>query len=137
MFDIQTSKYGISALTKSPMITCSLFCSGLVSTCQNCTTMKPLFQTHVPCTRFITSAAILGSISIAVTCFDFSSILTVKFPVPGPTSRTLSVGFKFAYVQYERRIMKKQSQTTNSVYDSKLKVSTFITSVMRDNVHYL
>jgi len=52
-------------------------------------------NTYVPCTRFITSAAMRGSISIAVTCFAWSRILTVRFPVPGPTSSTLSVGFRF------------------------------------------
>ena len=51
---------------------------------------------YVPCTRFITSAAIRGSISIAVTCFACSRIFTVRFPVPGPTSSTFSVGFRFA-----------------------------------------
>lgn len=70
--------------------------------------------THFPWTLFVNSAAIRGSISIAVTCFAFSNIRTVRFPVPGPdetsfndnrkkmenqywpTSSTLSVGRKFA-----------------------------------------
>lgn len=45
----------------------------------------------------MTSAAILGSISTAVTLLAFSNIFTVRFPVPGPTSRTLSVGLRFAW----------------------------------------
>lgn len=53
-------------------------------------------RAHFPCTRFVSSAAMRGSISTAVTCFAFSNIRTVKFPVPGPTSRTLSVGRRFA-----------------------------------------
>lgn len=53
--------------------------------------------THFPWTRFVTSAAIRGSISTAVTCFAFSRIRTVRFPVPGPTSRTLSVGRRLAW----------------------------------------
>jgi hypothetical protein len=32
-----------------------------------------------------------------VTCLAFSRILTVRLPVPGPTSRTLSVGLRFAF----------------------------------------
>ena len=56
-------------------------------------------NTHVPCTRFITSAAIRGSISTAVTFLAFSKILTVRLPVPGPTSSTLSVGLRFACVE--------------------------------------
>jgi hypothetical protein len=79
-----------------------------------------MFKTHVPCTRFITSAAIRGSISIAVTCFAFSKIFTVKFPVPGPTSKTLSVGLRFACVWYQfnsvlsRAGKKKESELTAS-----------------------
>ena len=40
---------------------------------------------------------ILGSNSTAITFFAFSNILTVRFPVPGPTSRTTSVGLRFAF----------------------------------------
>ncbi len=47
------------------------------------------FGQNPPCTRLVTSAAILGSNSTAMTFFAFSSILTVKLPVPGPTSRTI------------------------------------------------
>jgi hypothetical protein len=39
----------------------------------------------------------LGSISQATTLLAFSSNLTVKFPVPGPTSSTTSDGLIFAY----------------------------------------
>lgn len=52
--------------------------------------------TYLPCTRFVSSAAMRGSISTAVQCFAFSNIRTVRFPVPGPTSRTLSVGRRLA-----------------------------------------
>lgn len=45
----------------------------------------------------MTSAAIRGSNSIAMSFFDFSNILTVKLPVPGPISRTVSVGFSSAF----------------------------------------
>ena len=55
----------------SPSKTSSRFCSGL------------------PCTRFVTSAAIRGSSSTAMTFLAFSRILTVRLPVPGPTSRTI------------------------------------------------
>jgi hypothetical protein len=69
---IQTSKYGNSGIfTTSPMSTSSRFCSGF------------------PCTRLVTSAAIRGSSSTAMTFFAFSRIFTVKFPDPGPTSRTI------------------------------------------------
>ena len=54
----------------SPRRISSRFCSGL------------------PCTRFVSSAAIRGSISTAITFRAFSKILTVRLPVPGPTSRT-------------------------------------------------
>jgi hypothetical protein len=37
-----------------------------------------------------------GSISTAVHDLHFSNILTVRFPVPGPTSRTTSVERKLA-----------------------------------------
>lgn len=49
--------------------------------------------TYVPITLFFTSAIILGSISHAITVFATSNIFTVKFPVPGPTSSTVSVDF--------------------------------------------
>ena len=39
---------------------------------------------------------ILGSNSTAITFFAFSNMRTVKFPVPGPTSRTTSEGLRFA-----------------------------------------
>ena len=50
---------------------------------------RPDSRLNPPCTRFVTSAAILGSNSTAMTFFAFSSILTVRLPVPGPTSRTI------------------------------------------------
>lgn len=95
VFEMQTSKYGKSALTKSPMMISSFLCSGL-GRFNNCTRVSRWRSTHFPWTRFVSSAAILGSISTAVTCFAFSRILTVRFPVPGPTSRTLSVGLRLA-----------------------------------------
>jgi hypothetical protein len=75
---MQTSKCGSSVLITSPNITFSRFASG------------------VPCTRFVNSAAIRGSISTAVTDFAALRISTVKLPVPGPTSRTWSVCFRLA-----------------------------------------
>lgn len=54
-------------------------------------------RTYFPWTRFVNSAAMRGSISTAVTCFACSRMRTVKLPVPGPTSSTLSVGRRFAY----------------------------------------
>lgn len=76
---MHTSNGGNSVLITSPNSTSSLFCSGR------------------PCTRFVTSAAIRGSSSTAITFFAFSRIRTVKFPVPGPTSRTTSEGLRFAF----------------------------------------
>lgn len=70
MLLIHTSKYGSSVLITSPSIKLNLFSSGL------------------PCTLLVTSAAIRGSISTAMTLFALSRILTVKFPDPGPTSKT-------------------------------------------------
>ncbi len=68
---MQTSKYGSSVLITSPSMTSRRFCSGF------------------PCTRFVTSAAMRGSSSTAITFFAFSRIFTVRFPVPGPTSSTI------------------------------------------------
>mmetsp|Transcript_14383 Transcript_14383/g.44895 ORF Transcript_14383/g.44895 Transcript_14383/m.44895 type:complete len:209 (-) Transcript_14383:105-731(-) len=73
MFATITSKKGCSALTKSPWMICSLGASG------------------VPCTRFCSSTTIRGSSSTATTRFATSSSLSVKLPVPGPTSHTTSV----------------------------------------------
>ncbi len=75
---MHTSKYGSSALTKSPIMTSSLRCSGL------------------PCTRLVTSAAMRGSISTATTLRHASRMRTVRLPVPGPTSSTISVGLREA-----------------------------------------
>lgn len=52
--------------------------------------------THVPSTRFITSRTIRVSSSTAITRFACSSRRTVRFPVPGPISRTTSVRFTAA-----------------------------------------
>lgn len=52
--------------------------------------------THVPRTRFCTSAAIRGSISLAITRLHAGRMRTVRLPVPGPTSRTTSVGLSSA-----------------------------------------
>lgn len=57
----------------------------------------PSHATHVPNTRFCTSAAILGSISTATTFRVAGRIRTVRLPVPGPTSRTTSVGLRLAW----------------------------------------
>jgi hypothetical protein len=56
------------------------------------------WRTYLPWTRFVSSAAMRGSISTAVQCFALSNISTVRFPVPGPTSRTLSVGRRLAWI---------------------------------------
>lgn len=45
----------------------------------------------------LTSAAMRGSSSTAMTLRAFSRIRTVKLPVPGPTSRTVSVGLRSAF----------------------------------------
>ena len=86
------------AFTKSPMMISSFLCSdlrdeSLIRYAQTHTNGS----THLPCTRFVNSAAMRGSISTAVTCFAFSNMRTVRLPVPGPTSSTLSVGRKLAY----------------------------------------
>lgn len=60
-------------MTTSPNNTSSRFCSGL------------------PWTRLVTSAAILGSSSTAMTFLAFSRIFTVRLPVPGPTSSTICI----------------------------------------------
>ena len=75
---MQTSICGSSILMTSPIKTSNFLCSGL------------------PCTRLVTSAAILGSSSIQMHFFAFSKMRTVKLPVPGPTSRTVSVGLRKA-----------------------------------------
>ena len=93
---MQTSKYGRVALTKSPIMISSFFCSGLATAGKPCDVNRSQF-THFPWTRFVNSAAMRGSISTAVTCFAFSKMRTVRLPVPGPTSSTLSVGRKLAY----------------------------------------
>ena len=87
-------------------------------------------KTHVPCTRFITSAAIRGSISIAVTCLAFSKIFTVKFPVPGPTSRTLSVGLRFALWNPKKisLFLSRAEKKTKKEKDQKLTASTILTA---------
>ena len=76
---MQTSKPGSSVLITSPSKTSSFRCCG------------------VPWTRLVTSAAILGSNSTQMHFFARSSIRTVRFPVPGPTSRTVSVGLRYAF----------------------------------------
>jgi hypothetical protein len=97
VLEMHTSKYGRSALTKSPMMSSNFRCSGLYTNQHHSlTTLPSLALTHLPNTRFVTSLAIRGSISTATTFRHCSNIRTVKFPVPGPTSRTTSVCFKFA-----------------------------------------
>lgn len=98
---MQTSKYGKSVLTKSPTRMLSFRCSGLEIARSAANRIKLALQqatlaTYLPCTRFVSSAAIRGSISTAVHDLHFSKIRTVKLPVPGPTSRTTSEGRKFA-----------------------------------------
>lgn len=94
---MQTSKYGRSAFTKSPIISSNFRCSGLPHHQPvSLATHHHHAGTHLPKTRFVTSLAIRGSISTATTFRHCSRIRTVKFPVPGPTSRTTSVCFRFA-----------------------------------------
>uniref|UniRef100_A0A0K8RA24 Hipothetical protein n=1 Tax=Ixodes ricinus TaxID=34613 RepID=A0A0K8RA24_IXORI len=68
------SKNGSSDLSTSPTRIWSLLCI------------------WVPWTRFCSSATRRVSTSQATTFLAFSSSLTVMLPVPGPTSRTTSVG---------------------------------------------
>lgn len=74
--------------------------------------------TNFPWTRFVTSAAMRGSISMAMTCFAFSRMRTVRFPVPGPTSRTLSVGRRFAWRGSVSSVMLRCVPATHLVYNS-------------------
>ena len=76
---MQTSNCGRSVLITSPSMTSNFLCSG------------------VPCTRFVTSAAIRGSNSTHIHFFARSRMRTVRLPVPGPTSRTVSVGLRYAF----------------------------------------
>ena len=48
---------------------------------------------------------------MAVVSFDFSRIFTVKFPVPGPTSMTLSVGLRFAFSKYSDGTLESHNAT--------------------------
>lgn len=59
--------------------------------------------THFPMNRFLTSAAIRGSISTATHFLTFSRIRTVRLPVPGPTSSTTSVGLRNAWESSQPR----------------------------------
>ena len=61
---------------------------------------------------------------MAVVCFDFSRIFTVRFPVPGPTSMTLSVGLRFAFNEHSENTILKSHDDTDCVYYSKTKIST-------------
>ena len=70
---MQTSKGGSSVLMTSP--------SSIVR--------RELIE-GIDWTRLVNSAAIRGSISTAVTDFAAFRISIVRFPVPGPTSRTWS-----------------------------------------------
>lgn len=59
--------------------------------------------TYLPMNRFLTSAAIRGSISTATHFLTFSRIRTVRLPVPGPTSSTTSVGLRNAWESSQPR----------------------------------
>lgn len=88
-------------MTKSPTRMLSFRCSGLMSMWRRQSPEEKNgsedgFLTHFPCTRFVNSAAMRGSISTAVHDLHFSRIRTVRLPVPGPTSRTTSEGRRFA-----------------------------------------
>lgn len=75
---MQTSKYGSSVFMTSPRMTSRRFWAG------------------VPWKRLVTSAAIRGSNSTAIVFLAFSKIFAVKFPVPGPISRTTSLCLRSA-----------------------------------------
>lgn len=79
VFEMHTSCGGKSSLIASPNNTSNFFCDG------------------VPITRLVISLAIRGSNSTATSFFAFSRMRTLMLPVPGPISRTVSVGFRPAF----------------------------------------
>lgn len=98
-------------MTKSPIMISSLRCSGLrfgkgeqgsASYSRSARTVDggkgEGGGTHLPMKRFLTSAAMRGSISTATHFLTFSRMRTVRLPVPGPTSSTTSVGLRNAWV---------------------------------------
>lgn len=56
-------------------------------------TMDKCSARGCPCTLFVSSTTILGSTSTATTRLHFGNSFIVMFPVPGPISSTVSVGF--------------------------------------------
>lgn len=132
---MQTSKNGNSALTKSPRMISSLRCSGLrmhETSISHGHLIEPQLnraETHFPCTRFVTSLAIRGSISTATTLRTCSRILTVKLPVPGPTSRTTSVGFKLAY--RSKRVWGQSSQSYVGKWEPGSAVERTLSTILR------
>lgn len=100
---IRTSNSGsFSILITSPSRTSSFLCSAL------------------PCTRLVTSAAIRGSTSTAMTFLACSRMRIVRLPVPGPTSSTQSVGLRKAFWlqdgQGQRRGCKFEIPSTGGGY---------------------
>jgi len=61
---------------------------------------------------------------MAVVCFDFSRILTVRFPVPGPTSMTLSDGLRLALNKHSDNTIPEIYDGTDCIYYSKTKFSS-------------
>ena len=107
VFATQMSKYGRSNLRKSPCISWSFFAyslhrmatvaEALVHAMSPSARMAGLHAPiapggrYVPWTRLVNSPTIRASYSIAITFFAFSSNFIVRFPEPGPISRTMSV----------------------------------------------
>ncbi|EWG42894.1 hypothetical protein FVEG_15507 [Fusarium verticillioides 7600] len=73
------SASGRSNLAKSPIMISNFCCSGL------------------PWTLFVNSAPMRMSSSTALTALACSRMRVVRTPVPGPISRTVSVGLRFAF----------------------------------------
>lgn len=106
----QTSKKGNAVRTTSPRMIDSFLCISLqcrgkqFGNSMERLNACPQIQlpndgnadAHVPWTRLVTSAIILGSTSTAITFFACSSSLTVMLPVPGPISSTCSMTIVFA-----------------------------------------
>ena len=105
----------MSTFTKSPITMLSFRCSGLLT--HETFYGRETAVTHFPWTLLTTSAAIRGSISTAVRCLAFSSILTVRLPVPGPTSRTRLVGYTLACMNGSDPVKRTTRDATNTVHD--------------------
>lgn len=96
IFATHRSKKGSSVFNTSPTIICSFCWYGVPCTrfCNSATNLKQTFVHHLPDQP---GEWYLVSISHATTFLTRSSILTVMFPVPGPISKTTSVGRRPAF----------------------------------------